>query len=86
MKHIPQKLIRKTVGKQLRTLRLEKGLSQEELAYRAGMHHTYISGIERGRRNPSITNFYYLAHALEVHPKQLIPSIELTIPGEEFDD
>ncbi|REJ06523.1 helix-turn-helix domain-containing protein [Halobacillus trueperi] len=86
MKPIPHKLIQKTVGKQLRTLRLEQGLSQEELAYRAGMHPTYISGIERGRRNPSITNFYYLAHALEVHPKQLIPSIKLDSAGEEFDD
>ncbi|RDY71682.1 XRE family transcriptional regulator [Halobacillus trueperi] len=49
--------MQKTVGKQLRTLRLEQGLSQEELSYQAGIHPTYISGIERGRRNPSITNF-----------------------------
>lgn len=86
MKPIPRKLIQKTVGKQLRDLRMKQGLSQEELAYRADMHPTYISGIERGRRNPSITNFYYLAHALEVHPKQLIPTIDMTNTGVELDD
>ncbi|MCA1021073.1 helix-turn-helix domain-containing protein [Halobacillus litoralis] len=86
MKPIPHTLIQKAVGKHLRDLRLAQGLSQEELAYRAGMHPTYISGIERGRRNPSITNFYYLAHALDVHPKQLIPSIPLDNRGEEYDD
>jgi transcriptional regulator with XRE-family HTH domain len=50
----------------LRRLRLEKGWSQEDYADRAGIHRTYVSDIERGARNPTITVVEKLAKPLEV--------------------
>jgi transcriptional regulator with XRE-family HTH domain len=47
-------------------LRLEKDLSQEELADLAGLDRSYVSGIERGRRNLSVMNVAKIAHALDV--------------------
>ena len=52
-------------------MRQEKGLSQEEVAHRAGMHVTYLSGIERGRRNPSLRNIRKIAGALDLAVKDL---------------
>jgi len=43
------------LGKNIRRLREEQGWSQEDYADRAGIHRTYVSDIERGRRNPTIT-------------------------------
>jgi len=57
--------LRGKFGKHLRSIRLEKKLSQEELADKAGMHFTYISQIERGERNPSLVNLERLAKALD---------------------
>ena len=56
-------------GENLRKIRLAKGISQEELAYRAGLDRTYISGCERGLRNISLENICKLATALEISPK-----------------
>ena len=52
-------------------LRRAKGLSQEELAFRAGIHRTYIGGIERGERNPSLKNIAAVAKALDTTPTEL---------------
>lgn len=51
-------------GRRMRELRKERGLSQEELAHRAGLHYTYIGGIERGERNPALVNISRIAAAL----------------------
>ena len=48
------------------------GISQEELASRAGLHRTYISDIERGARNPSLATLVRLANALELCTSELI--------------
>ncbi len=53
-------------GLRLRALREKAGLSQEELAERAQVHRTYLSGIERGRRNPSLINLLRIAKALNL--------------------
>jgi transcriptional regulator with XRE-family HTH domain len=53
-------------GRRMRQLRKERGLSQEELAHRAGLHYTYIGGIERGERNPALVNINRIAAALGV--------------------
>ena len=55
--------IRKIVGKNLAQIRKEKGLSQEELAFQCDLHRTYISGIERGVRNPTIMASKQITHS-----------------------
>lgn len=54
------------VGPAFRQLREQSGLSQEGLALEAGLDRTYVSGIERGRRNPSLNSMQRLAEALGV--------------------
>ena len=58
-------------GKILREKREEKKLTQEGLADLAGIHRTYIAGIERGFRNPSLKNIIRLSKALKIGPKEL---------------
>lgn len=58
--------VRKKLGSNVQRLRREKGLSQEELADLAGLHRTYVSGVERGVRNPTLTVIDRLARALGV--------------------
>lgn len=53
-------------GQHVRLLRNRLGITQEEVAHRAGVHVTYLSGIERGVRNPSLKNIRALARALGV--------------------
>ena len=64
--------IRKQVGLKVQRIRREQGLSQEELAFRSGLHRTYISGVERGVRNPTVLVLKELADALEVAPAVLL--------------
>jgi transcriptional regulator with XRE-family HTH domain len=63
----------KRFGQRVRELRIAAGLSQEELAERAGLHRTYIGGIERGERNVGVLNLLQLARALKVRPGELLP-------------
>jgi transcriptional regulator with XRE-family HTH domain len=58
--------IRAAFGRRLRELRKARGLSQEELAHRAGLHYTYLGGVERGERNPALKNITALAGALDI--------------------
>ena len=58
-------------GRHIRLFRNRMGLTQEALAHRAGIHVTYLSGIERGVRNPSLKNICALAVALEVPVSEL---------------
>jgi transcriptional regulator with XRE-family HTH domain len=63
--------IKIALGKKIRARRKRLGLSQEELAHRAGVHMTYLSAIERGERNPALENLCALANALDVTLAQL---------------
>jgi len=63
---IEMKAIGEKFGQRIRELREAKHLSQEDLAFRAGVHRTYLGGIERGERNPSLRNIAALAKALGV--------------------
>lgn len=59
------------VGKSIRALREAKGFSQEGLAEKSGLHRTYIGGVERGLRNPSLKSLARMAKALGVGVGQL---------------
>lgn len=58
-------------GARIREVRLQRGLTQEEVAHGAGIHVTYLSGIERGKRNPSLANIRRIARALGVSVREL---------------
>jgi transcriptional regulator with XRE-family HTH domain len=62
-------------GQRVRQLRLERGLSQEDLAELANLHRNYVSQIETGRRNLSLLNILKLADGLKVRPIKLIETI-----------
>ncbi len=64
--------IRKKFGKNVKTKRLELGLSQEALAFDANSNRTYISDVERGTRNPSIEVVERIAKALGVTMGELL--------------
>ena len=64
--------IRKQVGLNVRRLREKRGLTQEELGFEAGIHPTYISGVERGVRNPTLTLVEKIAKALGVPVATLV--------------
>jgi transcriptional regulator with XRE-family HTH domain len=63
---------RQGFGIRVRQRRLELGLSQEQLADKAGMHRNYIGGVERGERNIGLDNIHALAQALDVRPGLLV--------------
>lgn len=63
--------VKNLVGFNVRRLREKRGWSQEELAHRSGLHRTYISGIERGIRNPTVTIIADLALAFDVSYAEL---------------
>lgn len=60
----------------VREYRIQRGLSQEALAEKAGLHRTYISAVERERRNICIENIEAIAKALEVEPYMLLKNKE----------
>ena len=66
--------IRAVVARNVRQTRRDRGWSQEELSFRADLHRTYISGVERGIRNPTVTVLAKIANALEVTPDKLLTS------------
>lgn len=68
-----EKTIQKEFGVSIRAERARIGISQEELGFKTGLDRTYISGIERGSRNPSLKNIAKIAAALEVPISKLLP-------------
>lgn len=66
--------IRQLAGRNVKELRKARGLSQEELAFNCNLHRTYISGVERGVRNPTITVLAKIAVALDVGADALLKS------------
>jgi len=64
--------IRRQLGLNMQRLRRQKGWSQEELAFEAELHRTYVSGVERGVRNPTVVIVARIAKALGVAPATLL--------------
>jgi len=63
---------RQVFGTNVRRLRLEKGLSQEEFGFAAGIDRTYVSGVERGLRNPTLLLADKFAKGLGVELDELL--------------
>jgi transcriptional regulator with XRE-family HTH domain len=63
---------RQLLGRAIRRRRLELGLTQEQLAEKADLHWTYVSGVERGIRNISIVRLHSIALALKTRVRDLV--------------
>ena len=64
--------MRKLVGRNFQQIRQKKGLTQERIAELSGFSQQYISGLEQGRRNPTVVTLYELAKALGVSHMELV--------------
>ena len=65
------KPLNRKLGEKLKEIRTEKGMSQGDIAKKLSVHRSYISGIERGIRNPTVKNVERLADALGVDVSKL---------------
>jgi len=64
--------LQKTVGRNLRVYRLERGLSQEAFADQLGVHRTYMGGVERGERNLTLKSLEKMAEQIGVEARELL--------------
>mgnify|MGYP000969508998 FL=1 len=64
--------LQKTVGRNLRAYRMERGLSQEAFAEVLGVHRTYMGGVERGERNLTLKSVERMAEKLEMEARDLL--------------
>jgi transcriptional regulator with XRE-family HTH domain len=64
--------LQRTVGRNLRAYRLQRGLSQEAFAEVLGVHRTYMGGLERGERNLTLKSLERLAAAVGIDPLDLL--------------
>jgi transcriptional regulator with XRE-family HTH domain len=68
--------VKKQFGLAVKNMRRNSGMSQEELAWRARLHRTYVSDIERGARNPSLQSIERLAKALNLSFSSLFQPLD----------
>ena len=68
----PSERMIQVLASNIRTLRHAKGVSQEELAARCGLHRTYVGSVERGERNVTLSTLEVLASVLEVSVPELL--------------
>jgi len=66
-------------GQVLQEIRLQRGLSQEQLGFESGYHRTYISLLERGQKSPSLNTIFQLAVALKLTPSEMLQRVETRI-------
>ncbi len=74
----------KVFGQVLKQRREFLNLSQEELAFEAGLHRTYISLLERGVKSPTLNVLFRLADALDIPASEFIQEIEVQLKSLEF--
>jgi len=68
--------MRRLVGENVRRIRQDRGLTQEQFADLSGFSQQYLSGLERGRRNPTVVTLFELAVALKATPLDLLAPVE----------
>ena len=74
--------MRRLVGRNVQRLRLQAGLTQEQLSVKSGFGQNYLSGLEKGRRNPTVLTLHQLAEALDTTPVVLItPDKDAAVEG-----
>ena len=78
----PHSVTPRSVGSAIRQLRLERGLSQEELAYRSGLDRSYTGGVERADRNPSLRILIQIADGLDLPLSTIMARAEAMARGE----
>lgn len=69
-------IIKNIIGKTVRAIRLKQDLSQEELAHECGVDRSYISMIEVGRNEPSVTKIFDLCRGLKIKPSDFFKLVE----------
>jgi transcriptional regulator with XRE-family HTH domain len=75
----------KAFGKVLRELRTAIGISQEQLGLECGLDRTFISLLERGLRQPTLSTLFLLADQLQVNPSTMIQRVEELQRGQGSD-
>lgn len=68
--------LQKAFGKVIKNLRLESNISQVELAERGGFNRTYVSDLERGIKQASLSTIVRLSNALEIKPNELMKRLD----------
>lgn len=63
-------------GQEVKKIRVERGLSQEELSFRADIHTSYVSQLERGKKSPSLRTILQIAKALDTPATDLMRAVE----------
>jgi len=74
----------KNIGKRIRKLRKEKGISQEELAWKIGKSPNFIGLIERGKKRPSIETLRKISRVLNVPLKTFFEELQYSLPEEDI--
>ncbi len=72
----PSNIIKQIIGKTLKAIRLKQGLSQEDLAHECDVDRSYISMIEVGRNEPSVTKIFELCKGLKIKPSDFFKLVE----------
>lgn len=70
-------IIKQIIGKALKAIRIKQGLSQEDLAHECGVDRSYISMIEVGRNEPSVSKIFDLCRGLNIKPSEFIKLVEV---------
>lgn len=68
--------VAKRLGARIQKLRMDQGLSQEELAFEADLHRTYISHVERGSRNITVLGLCKIAKGLKMQPSEVLKGLK----------
>ncbi|XID90374.1 helix-turn-helix domain-containing protein [Paenibacillaceae bacterium WGS1546] len=72
----PSNIIKQIIGKTVKAIRLKQGLSQEDLAHECDVDRSYISMIEVGRNEPSVTKIFDLCRGLKIKPSDFFKLVE----------
>ena len=73
-------MVQETFGRLLRARRIELGLNQEDIAAAAGVDRTYVSLLERGQRQPTVTVLIQISRAMKLEPEHVLAQVVKSVP------